>query len=90
VGAPTIGDGPRLTSSRTPGREPWLRIRRIVGLVLCAVGVLWIGQGIGVIGGSFMSGDAIWAVIGAIAVLFGTALLLGVRQTRRDQEVDDA
>jgi hypothetical protein len=39
------------------------------------VGAVWIGQGVGVIGGSFMSGRAVWAVIGAIAVLFGVSLL---------------
>lgn len=66
-----------------------MRIRRMLGFVLGAVGLLWIGQGIGVIGGSFMSGDAIWAVIGVIALLFGAALLLGVRQARRDQDLDE-
>ncbi len=36
-------------------------------LVLCMVlGVVWIGQGIGLIRGSFMTGEIVWSVIGAI------------------------
>ena len=48
----------------------------VIGVVLCLIGLLWIGQGVGWIGGSFMSGEALWAVIGAIALLFGIALLV--------------
>lgn len=53
--------------------------RVIVGIALCLVGVVWIGQGIGAIGGSFMSGQAIWAVIGAVVVIFGVVLVRGAR-----------
>ena len=56
--------------------------RLIVGVVLVLVGAVWIGQGIGAIGGSFMSGEAVWAVIGAIAVFFGIALVVGARRER--------
>jgi hypothetical protein len=48
-----------------------------IGVVLCLVGALWVGQGVGWVGGSFMSGQAVWAVIGAIAILFGATLLRG-------------
>jgi len=58
--------------------------RVIVGVVLIAVGAVWIGQGVGAIGGSFMTGQAIWAVIGAIAVLFGIAVLRGARRSGRE------
>src|SRR5437870_5543270 len=37
----------------------WLRV--VVGVVLCLVGVVWIGQGVGLIHGSFMTGEVIWA-----------------------------
>ena len=57
--------------------------RLVIGLILCALGALWFGQGIGAIGGSFMTGQAIWAVFGAIAVLFGVSLLRRVRLSRR-------
>lgn len=52
-----------------------MRVQRVIGAVLIAVGVVWIGQGVGAIGGSFMTGEIVWAVFGAIAVLFGAALV---------------
>ena len=58
-------------------------VRLVVGGILCLVGAVWFGQGIGAIGGSFMSGEAIWAVIGAVAVLFGGALVVGELRDRR-------
>lgn len=59
-------------------------VRRIIGVVLVVVGAVWIAQGTGALGGSFMTGQGLWTVIGAIAVLFGAALLIGaVRDGRR-------
>ncbi len=57
--------------------------RFVVGGILCLVGAVWFFQGIGVIGGSFMSGEALWAVIGAVAVLIGGALIRGELRERR-------
>jgi hypothetical protein len=59
----------------------WLRVA--IGVALCVIGVVWFGQGIGLIGGSFMTGEALWAVIGGVAILFGIALLNGARRARR-------
>lgn len=59
----------------------------VIGVVLCLVGALWVGQGVGWIGGSFMSGEALWAVIGAVALIFGVALLVP-RRTKPDDERD--
>jgi hypothetical protein len=59
--------------------------RGIIGAVLSVVGVVWIGQGVGWIGGSFMSGEAVWAVIGAVAVLFGGSLIRGAIRLRQDR-----
>lgn len=56
--------------------------RIILGGILCLVGVVWLGQGIGVIGGSFMTGEALWAVIGAVCLFFGVMLLRGARRAR--------
>ena len=56
-------------------------IRRAIAIVLILVGVVWFLQGIGVVGGSFMSGDALWAVIGVVCVVVGVALLV-IRPTR--------
>jgi hypothetical protein len=56
-------------------------IRRAVAVVLIVVGGVWLFQGVGVIEGSFMTGEALWAVIGAVCVVAGLALLL-TRPTR--------
>jgi hypothetical protein len=53
-----------------------VRIRRVVAVVLLVVGVVWFFQGVGVIHGSFMTGEAVWAVIGALCVAGGVALLV--------------
>ncbi len=54
-----------------------------VGVVLIVVGVLWALQGFGVIGGSFMSGDSVWAVIGPVVAVAGLVIAgIGVRRTR--------
>ena len=52
-----------------------------IAAVLIVVGVVWFFQGVGVIEGSFMTGEAVWAVIGAVCVVAGLALLF-VRPTR--------
>ncbi len=49
------------------------------GLVLVLAGVVFFFQGIGVIGGSFMSGSTKWAVIGAVLVAAGVGLLAAAR-----------
>lgn len=57
-----------------------MRVRLVVGGLLVAVGVVWFFQGIGVIHGSFMTGEGLWAVIGVIAVFLGASLLAGARR----------
>ena len=57
--------------------------RVVVGVVLLAVGLVWICQGTGALGGSFMSGEAVWAVIGVVVGLVGIALLVGAARARR-------
>ena len=52
----------------------WLR--RAIAVVLILVGLVWSFQGIGVIGGSFMTGEAVWAVIGVVCIVAGGGLLL--------------
>jgi hypothetical protein len=61
-------------------------LRGIVGVVLVVIGGVWIAQGTGALGGSFMTGQGLWTVIGLVAVLFGIALLVGVARARRSQE----
>jgi hypothetical protein len=49
--------------------------RRIIGALLFFTGVVWIGQGLGWITGSFMTGSAFWAVTGAVCVVVALGLL---------------
>jgi hypothetical protein len=49
--------------------------RRILGALLFLTGVVWIGQGLGWIAGSFMTGSTFWAVTGAVCVIVGLGLL---------------
>jgi hypothetical protein len=60
-------------------------IRAVIGVILLVIGIVWFGQGIGAIGGSFMTGEAVWAVIGAVAVLFGLVLIRGAVRDRRKE-----
>jgi hypothetical protein len=55
----------------------------VAGLVLTIAGVIWALQGFGVIGGSFMSGDTVWAIIGPIVAVIGLILaVVGIRRER--------
>jgi len=54
------------------------------GLLLTLAGVIFALQGVGVIGGSFMSGTTTWAVFGPLIAVAGLALVaLGLRRPRR-------
>jgi len=52
-----------------------------LGALLVVVGAVWTLQGLGYIGGSAMSGVALWAVVGPVVVILG--LLLAVRGGRK-------
>ncbi len=54
------------------------------GLVVAAAGVVFTLQGVGLIGGSFMSGATSWAVAGPVIALAGLALAAaGLRRRRK-------
>jgi hypothetical protein len=61
-------------------------VRRIIGVILVAIGAVWIAQGTGALGGSFMTGEGLWTVIGAIFALFGVALLVGAARDAKRTE----
>jgi hypothetical protein len=46
----------------------------VLGVVVAIVGAVFTLQGFGVLGGSFMSGSATWAVIGLAMVAAGVTL----------------
>jgi hypothetical protein len=56
----------------------------VIGLLLVAGGVIWIGQGLGFIPGSFMTGDPFWAAAGGVALVIGVALLASALRRPRD------
>jgi uncharacterized integral membrane protein len=59
-------------------RVRWMSL--VFGVILVLLGAVWILQGAGVLGGSFMSGHAQWAVIGAILAVAGAGLaVIGFR-----------
>ena len=63
------------------------RARRIVfvvvGVIALIVGVVWIGQGLNLIPGSFMTGNRTWFVIGLIVAAVGVVLLsFSIRRRR--------
>jgi hypothetical protein len=54
----------------------------VLGGILVVIGLIWFFQGIGVLGGSVMSGVALWAVIGPIVAIAGAALILRGRRQK--------
>lgn len=58
------------------------RLLRVVAIVVAAVGAVFTLQGIGVLRGSFMSGSAIWAIIGIAMVVIGLVAYARVTRTR--------
>jgi hypothetical protein len=61
--------------------------RGIVGVVLGLVGGVWIGQGVGVIHGSFMTGQGLWVFLGAGTLLAGLWLVRAAVRVRAQRRV---
>ena len=58
----------------------------IVGVLALLVGLVWVGQGLGYIKGSFMTGDMKWFWIGVAMIVIGLALGAGgILRGRRGQ-----
>jgi len=55
----------------------------VVGAVLVALGVLFTLQGVGLVGGSPMTGDPFWAAAGPVIALVGLYLAVVRRVGRR-------
>jgi hypothetical protein len=67
--APAVGAG--LEEPKV--RRTWVTV---AGVVLALLGLLWFLQGIGVVGGSFMSDEPVWAIIGLVLLLLAGRLLV--------------
>lgn len=62
-------------------------MRRVLGLtfavLLVAVGLLWTLQGLGYVGGSAMTGESFWAIVGPAVAGLGVALgIVALRRPR--------
>jgi hypothetical protein len=56
----------------------------VVGVLLVLVGLVWIGQGLGFLKGSFMTGNTMWTWIGIAVAIVGAALAaVGIRRGAR-------
>ncbi len=57
--------------------------RLVIAAVIALVGLVWLGQGLGYIPGSFMTGSQFWATVGTVLLVVASAiLLLEIRHTR--------
>ena len=54
--------------------------RLVAAALILLVGLTFFGQGIGLIGGSRMTGSSFWAVVGAIGVVVAVGSFLAERR----------
>ncbi|MGI4895358.1 MAG: hypothetical protein ACRYF3_09615 [Janthinobacterium lividum] len=54
-----------------------------VGIVLIVAGILWLLQGLDVMGGSAMSGSSTWTIVGPIIAVLGIVLVVASRRRAR-------
>lgn len=55
-------------------------LRLALGVMLVVVGLVWMLQGLGVLGGSAMSGVTLWAVVGPLVAVAGIVLAASGRR----------
>ena len=55
-------------------------ILTIAGVVAVILGCVWILQGIGVLPGSFMTGQIQWAIYGAVLAVVGVVVIIWARR----------
>ncbi|WP_158862075.1 hypothetical protein [Leifsonia sp. AG29] len=48
----------------------------VPGVLLAAAGLVWTLQGVGVLGGSVMSGSSFWGIVGATLLVVGAVLIV--------------
>jgi hypothetical protein len=57
-------------------------VLNILGPLLILMGGIWFFQGIGVLPGSFMTGQTQWAVYGGMAIVAGAGLVVMANRRR--------
>jgi hypothetical protein len=58
-------------------------VAMIIGGLAVLVGAVWVGQGAGLIKGSFMTGSRTWLGIGLLCLVVGILLIFLTRRPRR-------
>jgi hypothetical protein len=58
-------------------------VANILAVLVFAMGVIWILQGVNILPGSFMTGQMVWAWRGVAAAAFAILLLVMVNRKRR-------
>lgn len=56
--------------------------KNLLALIVLAIGVLWSLQGVGVVGGSFMTGQSQWLYVGLVTALVGLVGLFWANRSR--------
>lgn len=56
--------------------------KNLLALIVLAVGALWSLQGVGVVGGSFMTGQSQWLYVGVVTMLVGLVGLVWANRSR--------
>lgn len=57
-------------------------VRLLLSILLLVVGLVWLFQGIGVLEGSFMTDQPVWAVIGGALIVVAVGVLVRGRAPR--------
>jgi LPXTG-motif cell wall-anchored protein len=57
-----------------------MKLGYILAAVLALIGAIFLGQGLGYIGGSGMTGSSFWAVVGAVLIVAAVALVFWTRR----------
>jgi uncharacterized membrane protein HdeD (DUF308 family) len=55
-------------------------VANVFGALCVLMGCVWLLQGINVLPGSFMTGQTNWAIYGALLLVVGVGLLIGVNR----------
>jgi hypothetical protein len=59
-----------------------MRSRMLAAWLVGGIGVVFLGQGLGLIPGSVMTGDPFWAVVGAVMVVGAGVVVWQARRQR--------
>jgi Na+/melibiose symporter-like transporter len=58
----------------------------VIGIVLCAVGAVWVAQGTGAMHGSVMTGHSQYTALGIVVIVIGVGMVLWAYRGRRSHK----